>query len=316
MIPVILDTDLGTDIDDHWAVAMILGCPELDVRLITTASGDTTYRAQLLAGILSAAGRTDIPIGIGPATALPEGIPVQTIPAGAAAMPLSAYEGIAHEDGVAAIIDTIMASPEPVTLIAIGPLTNVAAAVVREPAITSRSRVISMAAYLRGGVFSGVDGPQKEYNVILDVPAFRTLLASEWDLTLTPVDSCGDIELQGERFARIRDSRSPLLQLVMRDYREWWGEFPTASTVISSPEELTSVLFDTLAVYLAYRHDAADIVDLALVVDEDGVVAEAPEGRTAHVAIGWRDYDGFLDHLVERLEAAAEASSMSEVARG
>ena len=41
-IPVILDTDLGTDIDDSWAIAYMLKCPELDVKLITTATGDTT----------------------------------------------------------------------------------------------------------------------------------------------------------------------------------------------------------------------------------------------------------------------------------
>ena len=53
-IPVILDTDLGTDIDDSWAIAYMLKCPELDVKLITTATGDTTYRAKLCAGLLSA----------------------------------------------------------------------------------------------------------------------------------------------------------------------------------------------------------------------------------------------------------------------
>ncbi len=64
-IPVILDTNLGTDIDDSWAIAYMLKCPELDVKLITTATGDTTYRAKLCARLLRAGGRTDVPIGIG-----------------------------------------------------------------------------------------------------------------------------------------------------------------------------------------------------------------------------------------------------------
>lgn len=64
-IPVILDTDIGTDIDDTWALAMLLNCPELEPRLINTVSGDTPYRAHLTAKFLQAAGRTDIPIGIG-----------------------------------------------------------------------------------------------------------------------------------------------------------------------------------------------------------------------------------------------------------
>ena len=64
-IPVILDTDIGTDIDDTWALAFLLKCPELDVKLITTASGDTFERAKIVAKILEIAGRTDIPIGLG-----------------------------------------------------------------------------------------------------------------------------------------------------------------------------------------------------------------------------------------------------------
>ena len=49
-IPVILDTDIGLDVDDVWALVFLLRCPELDVKLITTATGDTRYRARLVAG--------------------------------------------------------------------------------------------------------------------------------------------------------------------------------------------------------------------------------------------------------------------------
>ncbi|HAL43210.1 MAG TPA: nucleoside hydrolase, partial [Gammaproteobacteria bacterium] len=47
-IPVILDTDIGFDVDDVWALAFLLRCPELDVRLITTCTGDVAYRAALV----------------------------------------------------------------------------------------------------------------------------------------------------------------------------------------------------------------------------------------------------------------------------
>jgi inosine-uridine nucleoside N-ribohydrolase len=64
-IPVILDTDICWDIDDTWALIMLLNSPELDVRMILTATGNTPLRARLAAKILEIAGRTDIPIGIG-----------------------------------------------------------------------------------------------------------------------------------------------------------------------------------------------------------------------------------------------------------
>jgi inosine-uridine nucleoside N-ribohydrolase len=44
--PVVLDTDIGSDMDDSWALAMLLGCPGLHLRLVVTATADTTYRAR------------------------------------------------------------------------------------------------------------------------------------------------------------------------------------------------------------------------------------------------------------------------------
>ena len=73
-VPVVLGTDIGTDIDDTWALAMLLRCPELEPRLVVTATGDTSYRARLAAGILTAGGRDDVPIGVGIPTALPDGV--------------------------------------------------------------------------------------------------------------------------------------------------------------------------------------------------------------------------------------------------
>ena len=49
MTAVVLDTDIGADIDDTWALALLLCCPELDLRLVTTVTGDTTYRARIAA---------------------------------------------------------------------------------------------------------------------------------------------------------------------------------------------------------------------------------------------------------------------------
>ena len=64
-VPVILDTDIGDDIDDTWALALALKSPELDVKLVVTDFGNTEQRAKLVARVLELAGRTDIPIGIG-----------------------------------------------------------------------------------------------------------------------------------------------------------------------------------------------------------------------------------------------------------
>ena len=64
-IPVIFDTDICDDIDDTWALALLLQSPEFDVKLVVTAVGNTVSKAKTVAKFLEIAGRTDIPVGIG-----------------------------------------------------------------------------------------------------------------------------------------------------------------------------------------------------------------------------------------------------------
>ena len=98
-LPVIIDTDVGTDVDDMWALAFALRCPELDIRLITTCTGDVEYRAALVAKLLEVAGRTDIPIGLG--------LPLDSAPEPQKAWiedyQLNLYPGVVIEDGICAI---------------------------------------------------------------------------------------------------------------------------------------------------------------------------------------------------------------------
>jgi len=64
-IPVIFDTDIGDDIDDTWALTMLLKSPQFDVKLVTTTYGKAEYRAKILAKMLTVAGRTDVAVGLG-----------------------------------------------------------------------------------------------------------------------------------------------------------------------------------------------------------------------------------------------------------
>ncbi len=141
-IPVILDTDIGDDCHDTWALAMLLRSPQLDLRLVTTATGDTSYLARIVARLLEVAGRSDVPIGIGISntgrqTTLRQAAWVE-------GYALERYPRSVYADGVQALIDTIMSSREPMTLIAIGPLSNSAEALRREPRIADRTTLVGM----------------------------------------------------------------------------------------------------------------------------------------------------------------------------
>jgi inosine-uridine nucleoside N-ribohydrolase len=295
-IPIILDTDIGTDIDDTWALAMLLGCPELDPRLILTAGGGVVYRAHLTAKFLQVAGRTDIPIGVGIGD--PQGTLRFQEPWLAGYDP-STYPGVIHEQGVQAMIDTIMASPEPVTIIAIAVATNIARALQLEPRIAAKCRFVGMHGSIHLG-YGGQPGAIPEANVKGDPAALQQVLAAPWiETIITPLDTCGLVELGGARYQKILHSASPALQSLIENYRIW-AKLVTWMTV--DYEEIhSSTLFDTVAVYLAYSQDLLDLERIRLRVSADGLTVPDPSGHEVLAALRWRDLERFSDHLVERL---------------
>lgn len=159
-IPVILDTDIGDDIDDTWALVFLLRSPELDLKLVTTDHGDTRYRAKIAARILETAGRTDVPVGIGVRTGGAEGPQAPWVKG----YDLAKYPGKVHEDGVGTLIDLVLKSSEPITLLCTGPVPNIAAALEREPRIAERARFVGMHGSVRRG-YGGKAEPDPEYNV-------------------------------------------------------------------------------------------------------------------------------------------------------
>jgi inosine-uridine nucleoside N-ribohydrolase len=293
-IPVILDTDIGSDIDDTWALVMMLKSPELDVKLITTATGDTTYRAKIVARLLEIAGRTDVPVGVGP--------PVVDAPSSQApwvkGYDLSGYPGTVHEDGVGAIVDTIIASPELVTLLCIGPVPNIQAALEREPGIAERARFIGMQGSVRRGYGGSMD-VAAEYNVVRDPQACRVAFTAPWDVTITPLDTCGVVKLEGEKYCTVRDCGDPLVQALIENYRIWVEDSEWAKGL--DPETHSSILFDTVAIYLAFSEELLVMEDLGIRVTDDGYTVIDDSAKVIHCATDWKDLLAFEDFLVQRL---------------
>jgi inosine-uridine nucleoside N-ribohydrolase len=294
--PVILDSDIGDDIDDTWALGVLLNSPELDVKLIVGDQGKSLYRARLIAKFLETVGRTDIPIGLGlEANATGDGPQAAWIKD----FNLNAYRGRIHPDGVQAIIDTIMKSPKPVTLLAIGPVPNIAAALEREPRIAERARFVGMHGSVRKGYGAAKD-IQAEYNVKADVKACQRAFTAPWEMTITPLDTCGIIELSGDRYARVRDAKKPVAAAVIENYR-LWSLAQSKGQPTKVAEEHSSTLFDTVAVYLALSQDLLRMERLGIRVDNEGFTRIDPAAKAVNVATEWKDLDAFRDWLVGRL---------------
>jgi inosine-uridine nucleoside N-ribohydrolase len=296
-IPVILDTDIGDDIDDTWALALALKSPELDVRLVVTDFGNTEHRAKIVARLLEVAGRTDIPIGIGLEQSEEESPQAEWVKG----YDLARYAGKVHRDGVQALIDVAMAATEPMTLIAIGPPPNLKAALEREPRIAGRLRLAGMYGSLRLG-YGGRAKPEPEWNVRADAAAARAVLGAAWrDAIATPLDTCGRVQLDGERYARVRDSKDPLAQAVMESFRLWCPNREWCARDSEQVRVKSSTLFDTVAVYLAISRDLVKTERIGVRVTDDGMTVPDSAGRPLAWATEWKDLDAFEEWLAARI---------------
>ena len=298
-VPVVFDTDIGTDIDDTWALAQILRSPELDLKLVLTETGDATYRASLAAKFLEVAGRTDVPVGLGKDFGpMPEEYRNQT--PWLKGYNLTKYPSRIHQDGIQALIDLVMNSKETVTIIAVGCTPTLAAALEREPRIAARCRFVGMHGSFKVG-YGG--GPRSAEANVKGFPAeLRKVLSAPWqDILLTPLDTCDRVALRGEPYHAIWSATGdPVLRAIIENYcifapRVNWMHcdfFATRSTT----------LFDCVAVYLAHAEALVEIEKVRFRITDDGfTVPDANGPLQARVALRWHDLPGFEAFLARRL---------------
>ncbi|RDV26815.1 nucleoside hydrolase [Alteromonas aestuariivivens] len=293
-VPVIFDTDIGSDIDDTWALSLILKSPELDLKLVTTATEEPVYRAKVAAKFLELAGRSDVPVGIGIAS---EGSAEFQKP-WVEGYQLADYPGEIAEDGVGKLIDVVRSSAETVTIIVAGPMHNIQAALERAPDIAGKVKLVGM----HGSIDKGYDdAPSAEYNVQNNVPAFRAALQAPWQgFTITPLDTCGDIVIEGPLFARLKASEDAQLQAIFTNF-EIWADLVTF-TKVDYTDRHTSILYDSVAVYLALpEHPLLPTETMAISVDDEGFTRRDPAGSVIQVAMQWQDKAGFYEWMTERL---------------
>jgi len=292
-IPVILATDIGDDIDDTWALGLLLKSPELSLKLVATEYGKAPYRAKLLAKFLQTTGHANIPIAVGP-NVEPRG--EGPLAEWVKDYDLSSYPGRVHTDGVGAMIEVIMNSPRPVTLICIGPMPNVAAALEREPRLARRARLVGMDGSVRLG-YGGAKTPCAEWNVKCNPVAARKGLSADWDITITPLDTCSLVTLDGARYQRMLHARDPVATTIVENYRIW----SKAGGKEAEAEQHSSTLYDPVAVYLALAQQFCQMERLGIRVTNDGFTVIDDHAKQMNVATEWKDLEGFRDWLVNRL---------------
>jgi inosine-uridine nucleoside N-ribohydrolase len=290
--PIIIDTDIGSDIDDAFAIALALQSPELKIVGITTVSGDTVARAKIVDQMLGVTGHQDIPVAAGVPTVLSNGAP----PIGRQRR-FGDNGSFARPDHVSAvdfILQKIHESPDQITLVAIGPLTNLGAAIEKDPEAFKRvKRVVLMGGWIKPGTWGGMTysvGP--EYNIQLDPVAAQRLFRSGVPIFVMPLDSTGDLLLDEVKRDVLLTAGTPLSNSLGTLFLMWSGSTPSWS--YSTP-----ILYDVMAVAFVLDPKLCPVQPMNIVIDERGLT-RAENGRAnAQVCLS-SDAGRFFDFFMAR----------------
>jgi len=289
---VIIDTDIGDDIDDAFAVALALRSPELQVLGITTTFGDTETRAKLLDRFLAEVGRPDIPVAAG-APSPPKSNFTQRRYA-----QNNHYAKSSHPDAVAFLLDQIRRNPGQITLIAIGPLMNVGASIDKDPATFRKlKRVVMMGGSIKRGYgdlgFGPPVPPQPEWNILNDVPSAQKLFASGAPLFVMPLDAT-QLKLDEVKRMFLFSQSTPITDALTLLYHQWGQETPT--------------LFDPMTIAFLVNSTLCPVQPMHIRVDEKGFTRPDPgppdalNAPNAQVCLD-SNPDAFFRFLVPRLAA-------------
>ncbi len=282
--PVLLDTDIGTDIDDAWALAYTLTRDDFDLTAVTITDGDTPARARVAAKVLFLTGRKDVPVAVGRRTPVPDRIDFQF---------QWAEDFTASSPTATPAADEIVAQarkhPGELVLMAVGPLQNVADALRKEPRLP---QLVKRLVLMSGCVYGSKWGLVAEWNVKQAVDDARLVYAAGFPLTIVPLDSTSKVVLAQAERERLRKHQSPLTTAIEALYRLW----------LEKPDQ-QMILHDQLAIAEAAHPGEffGRIETLPLVVDEKGFTrVDRKHGKPVQVALEPKR-DAFMEHYLGRL---------------
>jgi purine nucleosidase len=283
---VIIDTDIGDDIDDAFAIALALRSPELEILGISTTFGDTEARAKIVDRFLGEAGRSDIPVVTGAPTHTTNVMNQRRY--GEAGH----FAKAAHPNAVEFILDQIRRYPGQITLISIGPLMNVGALIDKDPTTFHKlKRVVMMGGSIECGYgdlwFCTAHGPDAEWNIINDIPSAKKLFLSGVPLYVMPLDST-QLKLDEVKRAFLFKQGTPLTDALTLLYHEWGQQTPT--------------LFDPVTVAYILNQRICPVQPMNIRVDDKGFTRSEPGAPNALVCMH-SDAEAFFRLQIGRLAA-------------
>lgn len=208
---IVIDTDIGDDIDDALAIVLALNSPELDVVGLTTVYRNTPLRTKLALQLLKAYGRLDIPVAGGIGRPLLSETDTGSIPCQWA----EEYHDIdlnCQQHAADFLIDQVRRDPK-VAIVAIGPLTNVACAVMKAPEVMRQAEIVMM-----GGMHSAF---YPEWNIVCDPEAAQIVFSSGLNLTMIGLDVTLKCRLTQSDVDRIKRAGRSEIAFLSRLLLQW-----------------------------------------------------------------------------------------------
>lgn len=272
--PVIIDTDVGDDIDDSFALAVALQDPRLNVIGITTAWGDTRTRTLLVRRLLATLGRKDVVVAQGPQTP-------NTVPFTQKKWASGATDTTPAPDAIAFIRDRVHEHPGEITLIALAPLSNIEALQQRAPDALHQLKQVAL---MGGSIHRGYDHagaipaaqPSAEYNIASAPHGLAILLESGVPVRMFPLDST-QIKFDEVRRERLFAYGSPASDALALLYHQW--------RLFNSWGQITPTLFDVVPVAWMLQPETCRVTPMRIAVDDHGYTRAVTGAPNAAVCL-------------------------------
>lgn len=283
---VIIDTDIGDDIDDAFALALAVRSPELQILGVTATFGDTEARAKIVDRFLAEIGRADIPVLAGKATVTENPMTQRRYGEG------GHFAKASHPDAVEFLLEEVRRHPGEITLIAIGPLMNVGEAIDKDRATFRKlKRVVIMGGSIRRGYgdlgYTAPVPPMPEWNIMNDVASAQKLFAAGVPLYVMPLDST-QLKLDEVKRAFLFSQGTAVTDQLTVLYHLWGQETPT--------------LFDPMTVAFVLKPELCPVQEMHIRVDEKGFTREEPGQPNALVCLDSNEQE-FFQVVLRRLAA-------------
>ncbi|HWX89423.1 MAG TPA: nucleoside hydrolase [Rhizomicrobium sp.] len=287
---IIIDTDIGDDIDDAFAVGLALSSPEFEVLGFSAGFGDTVTRTKMLDRMLGEMGRGDIPVAMGTPANVNQGAFTQRRYAEG-----GRFARADHPGSVDFVLDQARKYPGQITLVAIGPLPNIGAMIDKDPAAFRKlKRVVIMGGNIGAlmdpyGVAPPI-APHPEWNIKNDIAAAQKLFTVGVPLRVMPLDSTANLKLHEVARTALFGHDSMLTNILTGLYYEWSAATRAATPTLYDPMTLASLLDPSLC----------PLTPMHIRVDDAGNTLAEAGAPNAQVCLH-SDADAFLRFYVKRV---------------